>query len=452
MISPAGGRKSNTVPLTVDFLVQPGAAVNGAIDVPGDKSISHRALMIGAVAEGDTLIRGFLPSEDTEATLSALHQMGVRIDRPSATEVVVRGVGLYGLRAPAAPLYLGNSGTSARLLAGLLSGQNFDVQLQGDESLMRQPMRRVTDPLRQMGADISCSPDGTPPVRIRGGASLAGISYDMPVASAQVKSALLLAGLYAAGATCVREPATTRDHTERMLAVFGVHVSREANRICVTGGTLTGRAIEVPGDISSAAFFLVAASIVPHSELLLRAVGVNPTRAAVIDILRSMGASIERRNEREISGEPVADLHVRHRPLRSVRIPRDLVSIAIDEFPAILVAAACARGETVLEGAAELRVKETDRIAAMAAGLQAVGIEARPAPDGIRVRGGELDGGEIDSRGDHRIAMAFAVAGLAARRPLRVRDCANVSTSFPGFADAFAAAGARIVLEQGRGG
>lgn len=432
----------------VDFLVRPGGPLRGVIDVPGDKSISHRALMLGAVADGDTHITGFLASEDTEVTLTAFQQMGVRIDRRAATEVVVHGAGLKGLRAPSAPLDLGNSGTSARLLAGLLSGQNFDVELIGDASLMRRPMRRVTDPLRLMGADISCSKEGTPPIRIRGGSRLSGIQYDLPVASAQVKSALLLAGLYATGATCVREPAVTRDHTERMLASFGIRVTREANRICVAGGKPTGRTIHVPGDISSAAFFLAAASIVEGSDVLIRGVGINSTRAAVIDILRSMGAQIDQENRKELSGEPVADLHVRHRALHGIRIPQALVSIAIDEFPAILIAAACASGETLLDGAAELRVKESDRIEAMAGGLRAAGIQAYPAPDGIRVQGGILDGCEINSRGDHRIAMAFAVAGLAARGPVRARDCANVNTSFPGFVETLQSVGGHISREE----
>jgi 3-phosphoshikimate 1-carboxyvinyltransferase len=428
----------------IEYLVRPGGPLRGTLAVPGDKSVSHRAVMLGAIAEGQTHISGFLDGEDTNATVAAFRELGVRIERPSATEVVVQGVGLRGLRAPERPLDLGNSGTSTRLLAGILSGQDFESTLTGDESLSKRPMRRVTEPLGQMGARIECTPAGTLPMCIRGGSKLRGIDYALPVASAQLKSALLLAGLYAEGRTCVTEPAITRDHTERMLAWFGCPVESADRRICIEGQPLRGRAVQVPGDISSAAFFMVAASLVPGSELTLTGVGINPTRSAVIDILNAMGAELEIGDPREVAGEPVADIRVRQRPLRGVRIPPALVPVAIDEFPAILVAAAFAEGETVLTDAAELRVKESDRIQSMADGLTVLGVRNETRSDGITVTGGRPRGGTVDSRGDHRIAMAFAVAGLAASGPVRVRDCANVDTSFPGFPATLQSVGGRI--------
>lgn len=428
----------------VNYLVTPGGPLRGTLAVPGDKSVSHRAVMLGAIAEGETRISGFLDGEDTNATVAAFRELGVRIERPSATDVVVQGVGLRGLRAPKRPLELGNSGTSTRLLAGILSGQDFESTLTGDESLSKRPMRRVTEPLGQMGARIECTPAGTLPMCIRGGSKLRGIDYALPVASAQLKSALLLAGLYAEGRTCVTEPAITRDHTERMLAWFGCPVESADRRICIEGLPLRGRAVQVPGDISSAAFFMVAASLVPGSELTLTGVGINPTRSAVIDILNAMGAELEIGDPREVAGEPVADIRVRQRPLRGVRIPPALVPVAIDEFPAILVAAAFAEGETVLTDAAELRVKESDRIQSMADGLNVLGVRNETRSDGITVTGGRPRGGTVDSRGDHRIAMAFAVAGLAASGPVRVRDCANVDTSFPGFPATLQSVGGRI--------
>lgn len=432
----------------IDFLVRPGRPLQGSLRVPGDKSISHRALMLGAIAEGDTPISGFLASDDTQATLAAFVQMGVSIERLDSGKVMVHGVGLDGLRQPPGPLNLGNSGTSARLLAGVLAGQPFDSELAGDASLSRRPMRRIVEPLARMGARISCSAAGTLPLAIHGGARLAGIDYEMPVASAQLKSALLLAGLYATGTTCVREPQVTRDHTERMLHYFGCPVVREGSRVCVRRQVLRGKQVQVPGDISSAAFFLAAACIVPGSDILLRGVGVNPTRSAVIDILRSMGADIAVNSVRELCGEPVADIRVRSRPLRGVRIPDHLVSIAIDEFPAILVAAAFAEGATVLSGAAELRVKESDRIAALAAGLQAIGIRSVPSVDGIVVHGGKPAAGVVDSHGDHRIAMAFAVAGLGASGAIKAVNCHNVNTSFPDFAAVLRGLGGAIDVQE----
>ncbi|MDS4070988.1 MAG: 3-phosphoshikimate 1-carboxyvinyltransferase [Candidatus Competibacter sp.] len=433
------------------FLVEPGGALRGRLRVPGDKSISHRAIMLGALAEGATAIAGFLEGEDCLATLKAFRAMGVRIDGPEQGRVAVRGVGLHGLRAPAGPLDMGNSGTSMRLMTGILAGQAFDTVLTGDASLTRRPMRRVTEPLALMGADIETTERGTAPLRIRGGRRLAGIDYPLPVASAQVKSCLLLAGLYAEGVTRVTEPAPTRDHTERMLAGFGYALSRASDRTFALtgGGRLTGTEIDVPADISSAAFFLVGASIAPGSDLVLEHVGVNPTRTGVIDILRSMGADIELLNARLAGGEPVADLRVRHAPLRGIRIPAELVPLAIDEFPALFVAAACAEGETVLAGAEELRVKESDRIQVMADGLTALDIAARPTPDGIVIRGGALSGGMVDSHGDHRIAMSFAMAALRAGGPISIRDCANVNTSFPGFATLARNAGLSVRQREG---
>lgn len=429
----------------VTFTVQPGGRLGGEVRVPGDKSISHRAIMLGALAEGVTEIEGFLEGADSLATLTAFRDLGVYIQGPDDGRVVVHGVGLHGLKRPPGELYLGNSGTSMRLMSGLLAGQPFDTVLTGDASLSKRPMRRVTEPLRAMGARIETSDAGTAPLRIHGSTGLRGIDYVMPVASAQVKSCLLLAGLYASGRTCVTEPAPTRDHTERMLAGFGYAVERNGATVCIEGGGhLRAMVIDVPADISSAAFFLVGASIAPGSDLLLTHVGMNPTRTGVIDILGLMGADLEIGNRREVGGEPVADIRVRSARLRGTRIPEELVPLAIDEFPALFVAAACAEGETVLTGAEELRVKESDRIQVMAEGLSALGIDARPTPDGIVIRGGRLSGGAVDSHGDHRIAMSFAMAALRADGPITVRDCANVNTSFPGFVELAARAGLAI--------
>jgi 3-phosphoshikimate 1-carboxyvinyltransferase len=418
----------------VVFTAKPGGRMRGEVRAPGDKSISHRSVMLGSLAEGTTEVTGFLEAEDCLATMAAFRAMGVAIEGPEAGRLRIHGVGLNGLKPPAAPLDLGNSGTSMRLLSGLLAGQAFDVTLTGDASLVRRPMRRVTEPLRAMGARIDTTAAGTAPLRITGGARLKGIDYEMPVASAQVKSCLLLAGLYAEGRTCITEPAPTRDHTERMLAGFGYPVARDGSRVCIeSGGRLSATCIDVPADISSAAFFMVGAAISPGSDVLLRHVGINPTRTGVIEILREMGAGIEILDPREVGGEPVADIRVRHRELHGIRIPEPTVPLAIDEFPALFIAAACASGETVLTGAEELRVKESDRIQVMAEGLTALGIDARPTPDGMVIQGGSLRGGVVDSRGDHRIAMAFSIAALRASGPVEIRDCANVATSFPTF-------------------
>jgi len=418
----------------VNFRAFPGGTLRGEARVPGDKSISHRSIMLGSIAEGVTHVKGFLEAEDCLATMNAFRAMGVEIEGPVNGEVVVHGVGLHGLQAPQEPLYLGNSGTSMRLLSGLLSGQSFDAVLTGDASLTRRPMKRVTEPLRQMGAVIKTSPTGTAPLKIRGGGTLEGIHYDMPVASAQVKSCLLLAGLYADGETSVTEPASTRDHTERMLAGFGYPVTRDGQRIGVrSGGTLHAADIDVPSDISSAAFFMVGAAIAENADVTLRHVGVNPTRTGVIDILKLMGADIEVLNPRTVGGEPVADIRIRSSRLKGIQIPEKLVPLAIDEFPVLFVAAACASGETRLSGAEELRVKESDRIQVMADGLQTLGVHAIATPDGMVIQPRQIKGGAVDSHGDHRIAMAFAIAALRASGPIYISDCANVNTSFPSF-------------------
>lgn len=448
------GKNSVTTTTSTDvrFEVQPGGRLNGRFRVPGDKSVSHRSVMLGALAEGTTLVSGFLEGADALATLSAFRAMGVTISGPEHGRLRIEGVGLHGLKAPAEPLELGNSGTSMRLLSGLLAGQVFDSVLTGDASLSRRPMKRVTEPLAQMGAMIETGESGTAPLRICGGQSLQSIHYDMPVASAQVKSCLLLAGLYAEGETWVCEPAPTRDHTERMLDGFGCPVLRDVGWVGVRGGSrLKGGSIDVPADISSAAFFIMGACLTSGSEIILEHVGVNPTRTGVLDILSLMGANIELRNRREVGGEPVADIKVCGSSLRGIHIPEHLVPLAIDEFPAIFVAAACAEGTTVLTGAEELRVKESDRIAVMADGLQTLGVQADPTPDGISITGGRIQGGEIESHGDHRIAMAFSMAALQAQDTIHVRDCANVNTSFPGFARLASEAGLRIrsIGEQG---
>jgi 3-phosphoshikimate 1-carboxyvinyltransferase len=428
--------------------IAPGGTVAGTLTVPGDKSISHRALMLGALAEGDTHIRGFLEGEDCLATARALEALGVRIERPAPGEVRVHGVGMHGFAGPPGPLDLGNAGTAMRLMMGVLAPQPFDSTLIGDESLMRRPMERVAVPLQMMGARI-LTHEGRPPVRIRGTPHLRAIHYSLPVPSAQVKSAVLLAGLSAAGCTRVTEAVPSRDHTERMLSAFGVEVARERRTFAVRGGqTLRATALEVPADFSSAAFFLVAGCLAAERPLLLSNVGINPTRTGLLGLLQRMGADIRVR-ERTVSGspasEPVADLEVRRSPLRGITVPEALVPAAIDELPVFFIAAACADGETVVRGALELRVKESDRLAAMAAGFAALGVEHQLLPDGLWIRGAEsFGGGVVDSRGDHRIAMAFAVAALRAQAPIEVADVANVATSFPGFVRMARAAGLRI--------
>jgi len=419
--------------------VSPARRVAGSIVVPGDKSISHRSLMFGGIASGRTEVTGFLASEDCLATLAALRALGVEIERPEPTHVIVHGAGARGLRGVSQPLDMGNAGTAMRLFMGLLAGQSFDSTLVGDGSLMKRPMERAAGPLRQMGAVIETL-NGRPPVVIRGGQRLHGIDFAMPVASAQVKSAVLIAALSAEGETHLTEPAPTRDHTERMLAGFGVTLNRHGSRVSLRGGqSLQGTQIAVPGDFSSAAFFLVAGLIGEGSGLLLRNVGINPTRIGLLDILRAMGGDIRVTPIDGAGPEPVADIEVRPSELRGIEVPEALVPLAIDEFPVFFIAAAAARGTSVLRGAEELRVKESDRLAVMSSGLAALGVPHELLPDGMRIegvpQGPAFRPGQIDSHGDHRIAMSFAVASLRAGGPIEIADTANVATSFPGFAD-----------------
>jgi len=430
---------NNAMSESITFNVQPGGSLRGEIRVPGDKSMSHRSIMLGSLAEGVTHVKGFLNAEDALSTLAAFRAMGVEIEGPKNGEVTIHGVGKHGLKEPKEPLYLGNSGTSMRLLSGLLAGQRFNTVLTGDASLSSRPMKRVTGPLVSMGANIATEADGTAPLRITGTDQLQAIKYVMPMASAQVKSCLLLAGMYSEGETSVVEPAPTRDHTERMLNGFGYPVQRDGDKASISAkGKLTACEIDVPSDISSAAFFLVGASIAPDSDVTLKHVGINPTRTGIIDILRLMGANIEVLNERSVGGEPVADLHVTSSQLKGIEIPEHLVPLAIDEFPVLFVAAACAEGQTTLTGAKELRVKECDRIQVMADGLQALGVDAVPTEDGMVIQGKPTDsigGGEVHTHDDHRIAMSFSIAGLRATAPIIVNDCQNVNTSFPEFRD-----------------
>lgn len=407
---------------------------SGETQVPGDKSISHRAIMFASLAEGMCDIKGFLPSTDCEATLAAFQQMGVQVERVSETHVKIHGVGLHGLIAPSSPLDMGNSGTAMRLMAGVLSGQSFFSTLVGDESLSNRPMQRIQKPLQQMGANVTSENKYTPPLVIHPVDNLQGINYSLPVPSAQVKSCVLLAGLYAQGKTCANENAITRDHTERMLQAFSYPVTVNDQSICIEGGgKLHAENIEIPGDISSAAFLMVGALISDNAVLTLRKVGINPTRSGVIDILQKMGADIQLLNKTTMGMEPVADITVHSSQLNGIEIPASLVANSIDEFPIIFIAAACAKGTTTLVGAQELRVKESDRIEAMAAGLQALGLQVTEKPDGLVITGGEIAGGEIDSKGDHRIAMAFAMASIKAKSAIDIKNTENVMTSFPSF-------------------
>ena len=432
--------------MSIEFHVSPGGALQGELRVPGDKSISHRSVMLGSLADGVTEVSGFLEGEDALATMRAFRAMGVQIEGPDRGHLRIVGAGRDGLKAPDGVIDCGNSGTTMRLLTGLLCGQGFPITLDGDSSLRRRPMERVAKPLRLMGARIETGEGGRPPVRIQSAGPLQAIHYDMPMASAQVKSAVLLAGLFAHGRTSTTEPAPTRDHSERMLEAFGVKVERDGATAAVEGGQrLAGTQIQVPGDISSAAFFLVAASIAPGSELLLRDVGMNPTRTGVVEILRLMGADITVEGARLAGGEPIADLRVKAAPLHGIDVPEHLVPLAIDEFPVLFVAAACAEGRTRVTGAEELRVKESDRIQVMADGLKRLGVAAEPTPDGMIIEGGRpYTGAAVDSHGDHRIAMAFAVAALRAGSAMQIRDCDNVATSFPGFVELAAGIGLGI--------
>ncbi|MDO6562768.1 bifunctional prephenate dehydrogenase/3-phosphoshikimate 1-carboxyvinyltransferase [Amphritea sp. 1_MG-2023] len=431
------------------FFAQPGGQVQGTIRVPGDKSISHRSIMLGSLADGTTEVTGFLEGEDSLATLQAFRDMGVVIEGPHQGAVKIYGVGIHGLRQPPGPIYVGNSGTTIRLLSGLLAGQAFDSELSGDASLSKRPMERVAKPLRLMGAQVETGENGCPPVKIKGGQALQAIRYEMPMASAQVKSCVMLAGLYAAGETRVIEPAPTRDHTERMLRGFGYAVDVAGNQVSLSGGgSLQATKIDVPADISSATFFMVAAAISPDSDITLEHVGINPTRIGVINILRAMGSHLELLNEREVGGEPVADIRIRYAPLKGIHIPEDQVPLAIDEFPALFIAAVCAEGETVLTGAEELRVKESDRIQAMVDGLKILGADIEGTPDGAIIRGSEMGGGVIESHDDHRIAMSFAIASLRAKGVIEIHECANVATSFPNFVELAQQVGIRVRKEE----
>jgi 3-phosphoshikimate 1-carboxyvinyltransferase len=428
----------------MNFIVQPSTVAAATVTVPGDKSISHRALMLGSIAEGKTIISGFLAGDDCLATMAAMSAMGVDVAQNTPTDVAIDGVGLRGLVEPSQELDLGNSGTAMRLMAGLLSGQSFTSVMVGDESLTSRPMGRVITPLRSMGADIE-SQGGCPPLTIRGGSQLRGIDYTLPVASAQVKSAVLLAGLYADGITTVKEPAVTRDHTERMLSAMGVEVDRSDHRISIRGDqTLSGTNIQVPADLSSASFVMLAAILGKSADVLIEGVGVNPSRTGVIDILQAMGADISLQNARLYGEEPVADLRVRSSTLHGGAVDPRLVSLAIDEFPVLFVAAAAASGKTEFSGIGELRVKESDRIAAMSAGLRNLGILVDETDDGATVHGGQFRGGVVESHGDHRVAMSLAVAATVADDTVTVNDVAAVNTSFPGFTECLGRLGVDI--------
>ncbi|WPE17085.1 3-phosphoshikimate 1-carboxyvinyltransferase [Candidatus Thioglobus autotrophicus] len=427
------------------FIASPANSLSGNLKVPGDKSISHRSIMLGSLSNGITKVSGFLEGEDALSTLKAFQAMGVKIER-EGDNVTIHGVGINGLKKPEKALDLGNSGTSIRLMSGILAAQAFDCELVGDESLSKRPMGRVINPLKEMGAVIE-SNDGKPPLKITGGQTLKGIHYDLPVASAQVKSCVLLAGLYANGDTCVTEPAPTRDHTERMLKGLGYKVHVNNNQMCLTGGgELKATSIQVPSDISSAAFFMVAACIAPQADITLLGVNINPTRTGVIDILKLMGANLTLANEREIGGELLADIRIQSSKLKGIQIPESLVPLAIDEFPAVFIAASCATGETILTGAKELRVKESDRIQVMADGLSILGIENQVLEDGIKIQGGSFKKptGIIESHHDHRISMSFAVASLRCNYPIEINGVDNVMTSFPNFVNLSNTAGMAI--------
>ncbi|MCH7822564.1 MAG: 3-phosphoshikimate 1-carboxyvinyltransferase [Proteobacteria bacterium] len=428
----------------MQLIVQPSAVGDATVTVPGDKSVSHRALMLGGVAEGRTDISGFLAGEDCHATLTAMAAMGVHVEQDTDTQITVHGVGLQGLKAPDGPLNLGNSGTAMRLMTGLLSGQSFTTMLTGDDSLTGRPMQRVISPMLEMGASID-SDSGYPPLTVQGRFPLRGIDYTLPVASAQVKSAILLAGLYAEGVTSVSEPAVTRDHTERMLESMGVTVEKSGNSIQIDGRQAPrGCHIQVPADLSSAAFVMLAALIADKADVRIRDVGVNPTRTGVIDILQAMGADISLENPRLFGHEPVADIRVRSSELHGGQVDPSLVSLAIDEFPVLFVAAAAAQGKTVFSGLGELRVKESDRIASMASGLRTLGIRVDESADGAVVHGGRFSGGVVGSHGDHRVAMSLAIAATIAQGPVTITDTMSVDTSFPGFVDCLVDLGVQI--------
>jgi 3-phosphoshikimate 1-carboxyvinyltransferase len=435
------------------FEARPTTQVAGAIQVPGDKSISHRALMLAGIAEGESKVTGFLASEDCLATLQAMRALGVPIET-SSSHVLIHGVGLRGLESAGRDLDMGNAGTAMRLFTGLLAAQHFDSRLIGDASLMKRPMERVAKPLRAMGADVR-TVDGKPPVHIKAVGRLHGIDYAMPMSSAQVKSAILLAALYADGPTTVSAPGLSRDHSERMLENCGVAVKVDGLRVALQPpACLSSFTLSVPGDFSSAAFFIVAGLLGAADEgLLIQNVGMNPTRTGLLEILKGMGARIEVLNPRDSGKEPVADLEVRRSELHGTEVPVQLVPLAIDELPILFIAAACAEGQTLVTGAEELRVKESDRIAAMSEGLTALGVEHRVLPDGMRIlgraTGDAFGGGQIESHGDHRVAMSFSIASLRASAPILIRDVANVATSFPGFGSLARSVGLDLTESKG---
>jgi 3-phosphoshikimate 1-carboxyvinyltransferase len=419
-----------------DFVASPGNSLSGVITIPGDKSISHRAIIMGSIANGVTKVSGFLEGNDSLATMKSFQQMGVGIEQ-LGSKLIIKGVGMHGLKAPTKPLNLGNSGTSIRLMSGLLSAQSFDSELCGDQSLSKRPMDRIIEPLRQMGAKIN-GVNSKPPLTIFGNQALKAITYELPIASAQIKSCLLLAGLYAQGKTCIIENVTTRDHTERMLRGFGYQVICSNNSITLDGGgELEACDIDIPSDISSAAFFMVAGSIAKDADLTLKSININPTRTGIIEILKLMGADITLGNETEMAGEKIADIRVRSADLKGIEIPNELVPLAIDEFPVIFIAASCAKGETLLTDAKELRVKESDRIQVMADGLKILGIKTEVFDDGIRIQGGQFSkpNTPIKSHHDHRISMSFAVASAACNFDIKIEGVDNVKTSFPNFVE-----------------
>lgn len=431
------------------FVVEPSNEVQGELVVPGDKSISHRAAILASLAEGETQIKGFLRGSDCEATLRALEAMGAQT-RWEAEKLHIVGAGSRGLCPPAEPLDLGNSGTALRLLAGLAAGMPGPTTLTGDDSLRRRPMRRIAEPLRQMGAEVALQDGEVAPITIQGRKPLHRIRYTMPVASAQVKSCVLLAALAAEGQTWVGEPAPTRDHTERLLPRFGVQVQRQGGSWVGVCGPAVPRAtaMAVPGDLSTAAFFLAAALLSPGGNLQIQSVGINPTRVGVLHIMQAMGGRIQIRNVRDRTGEPFADLVAQYSPLRGIQVPVGLVPMAIDELPIIAILAAFAQGTTTIRGAEELRHKESDRIASLAEGLRALQVPVEVYPDGLAIQGGAVGSGVVHSHGDHRIAMAFAMAGIASQGPITINECALVDTSCPGFADLACGVGVHLTVQE----
>ena len=417
------------------IIVQKIEQLHGEVTLPGDKSISHRAIIMGALCDGKVTVSGLSSGEDNKRTVKIFEHLGIAIRKKSQTDYIIQGRGLHGLSEPGAILYAGNSGTTMRLMSGVLSGQPFFSVLSGDASLNARPMKRVVEPLRAMGAQISGRDGGNlAPLAIRG-AQLRPAQYRMPVASAQVKSALLLAGFYAAGTTVVHEPLMSRDHTERMLRYLGVPIAVNGTEVCITGGNaLHGEGIEIPGDISSAAFLIVAGLLARNAEVLVRKVGINPTRTGFLDVLKNMGAQFEFLNEREMSGEPVADIAVRSSRLKGVEIAGSIIPRTIDEIPILAIAASFAEGTTVIRDARELRVKETDRIAALCSELKKIGADVEEHDDGMVIRGKEiLSGAVCNSYGDHRIAMSMLIAGLFSQGETAVENCACIKTSFPQF-------------------